>query len=337
LSPFPYLSYLYTMHEQHEKLEEILASLEQPDDKLLQQQISEWVAASEENRKYYEEVKRIWFTGNEPGDMEYDIESEKKRFWDRVDGEAPVTPVRRMNWFPKIAVAAMLLIAAGIVVWKFVLTNRNTYKIIQTARLERDSVELADGSKVYLHGSSSVRYTTSMNGARREVWLEKGEAFFEITKDPAHPFIVHIDSAEVEVLGTSFDVRRTDSILSVAVATGKVQFTAVKNQAQALLTPGLTGAFVKAGTTITVTKNSNQLAWRTGQVKFYDTPLQEVLATMEHVYEMNVNMAPSLTKTRVTATINNLSFEKIVTLLEASLDIKVTEIDSMTYKARPVR
>lgn len=332
------MSYLYTMHEQHEKLEQILASLEQPDDKLLQQQIGEWVAASEENRKYYEEVKRIWFTGNEPGDMEYDVELEKKRFWNRVgDDEAPVAPVKRMNWFPKIAVAAILLIAAGFALWKFVLTDRNAYNTIQTARLERDSVTLADGSKIFLHGSSTVRYTTSMNGARREVWLEKGEAFFEITKDAAHPFIVHIDSAEVEVLGTSFDVRRTDATLSVAVATGKVQFTAVKDQAQALLTPGLTGTFVKAGTSIQVAKNSNQLAWRTGQVKFYDSPLQEVLATMEQIYEVNVNMAPALTKTRVTATINNLSFEKIITLLEVSLDIRMTKLDSMTYKARPVR
>lgn len=335
--PFPYLSYLYTMHEQHEKLEQILASFEQPDNTLLQQQVQQWVAASEENRTYYEEVKRIWFTGNEPGDMEYDIELEKKRFWDRIDGEAPVTPVRKIYWLRKIAVAAIILIAAGIAVWKLVLTERNPYKTIQTARLQRDSVVLADGSKVFLHGSSRLRYALNMRTAKREVWLEKGEAFFEITKEKEHPFIVHIDSAEVEVLGTSFDVRRTNTILSVAVATGKVEFTAIKNKVQALLTPGLTGAFVKGASAIQVTENSNQLAWRTGEVKFYDSPLQEVMATMEHVYEVKVNITPSLAKTRVTATINNLSLEKIITLLEASLDIRITKLDSITYKATPAR
>lgn len=325
------------MHEQHEKLEEILASFEQPENELLQQQVRQWIAASEENRRYYEEVKRIWFTGNEPGDMEYDIEFEKKRFWDRIGEEAPGTPVKKINRFPQIAVAAILLIAAGIAIWQWVFKNPDHYTTIQTARLERDSIELADGSRIFLHGSSRLRYPARMKGARREVWLEKGQAFFEIAKDPAHPFIVHIDTAEVEVLGTSFDVWRTDSTLSVAVATGQVQFSAMKNQIRALLTPGLTGLYVKAGTAISVIKNSNQLAWRTGQVKFFDAPLPEVLATIEHLYEIKIDIVPSLEKMRITATINNLSLKKIAKLLEASLDIRLTKLDSMTYKARPVR
>lgn len=325
------------MREQHEKLEQILASLEQPGNQVLQQQIREWIAASEENRLYYEEVKRIWFTGNEPGDMEYDIELEKQRFWDRIDGATPAAPVKKIAWFTKIAVAAVILIVGGIALWKGIFTDHNPYRILETARLGRDSVVLADGSKVFLHGSSRLRYAVRRNGARREVWLEKGEAFFDIAKDPAHPFVVHADSARVEVLGTSFDVRITSAALSVAVATGKVQFTAVNNQATALLTPGLTGTYTKAGSAIQVTESSNQLAWRTGAVKFFDSPLQEVLATLEQVYEVEVQMAPALKATRVTATINNLSLEKIITLLEASLDIRITRLDSMTYKARPLR
>lgn len=335
--PFPYLSYIYTMHEQHEKLEEILASFEQPEDHLLQQKIAQWIAASKENKAYYEEVKRIWFTGNEPGDMEYDIDSEKKRFWDRIDSEEPIAPVKKLTWFPRIAVAALLLIAAGVAVWKLVLTERNPYGIVQTDRLGRDSIVLADGTKVFLHGSSRVRYTIHMDDARREVWLEKGEAFFDVVKDKAHPFVVHIDSATVEVLGTSFDVRITDTTVSVAVATGKVGFTAIKNKAEALLTPGLTGAYVKADSSIRIIESSNQLAWRTGEVKFSNSPLREVLATMEHVYEVGVDLDPSLTNTRVTATINNLSIEKIITLLQASLDISITKLDSITYKVRPAR
>ncbi len=335
--PFRYLSYIYTMHEQHEKLEEILASFEQPDNHLLQQRINQWMAASEENKAYYEEVKRIWFTGNEPGDMEYDIDSEKQRFWNRIDSEVPAAPVKKIAWFPRIAVAALIFIAAGIAVWKLVLTDRNPYGIVQTDRLGRDSIVLADGTKVFLHGSSRVRYTIHMNDARREVWLEKGEAFFDVVKDKAHPFIVHIDSATVEVLGTSFDVRITDTTVSVAVATGKVGFTALKNKAAALLTPGLTGAYVKADSTIRIIESSNQLAWRTGDVKFSNSPLREVLATMEHVYEVGVKLDPSLTDTRVTATINNLSLQKIITLLQASLDISITQLDSITYKVRPAR
>ena len=88
---------------------------------------------------------------------------------------------------------------------------------------------------------------------------------------------------------------------------------------------------------IEITKNSNLLAWRTGEVKFYDASLQEVLATMEHLYEMDVNLDPSLKHTRVTATIKNLSLEKMIVLLEASLDIRMSKVDSVTYKAQPAR
>lgn len=324
------------MHEQHEKLEEILASFEQPDNRLLQQKIQQWIAASAENRTYYEEVKRIWFTGNAPGDMEYDIELEKQRFWDRIDGETPAAPVRKIHRFRNIAVAAVILLVAGIAVWQFVF-NRNPYSTLETARLGRDSVVLADGSKIFLHGSSRVRYATSMKGDKREVWLAKGEAYFEITKDPQHPFIVHTNSTAVEVLGTSFDVRITNTGVSVAVATGKVGFRAGSSKANAFLTPGLTGVWGNGDTVIKVATSSNQLAWRTGVVKFFDAPLPEVLATMEHLYEVGVDIDPALQQKRVTATINNLSLEKLIVLLQNGLDIRITKLNSTTYKARPAR
>lgn len=324
------------MHEQHEKLEEILASFEQPDNRLLQQKIQQWIAASAENRTYYEEVKRIWFTGNAPGDMEYDIELEKQRFWNRIDGETPATPVRKIHRFRNIAVAAVILLAAGIAVWQFVF-NRNPYSILETARLGRDSAVLADGSKIFLHGSSRVRYATSMKGDKREVWLEKGEAWFGITKDPQHPFLVHTGSTTVEVLGTSFDVRLINTGVSVAVATGKVQFRATGSKANAFLTPGLMGVWNNGDSVISITTNSNQLGWRTGVVKFYDAPLTEVTATMEHLYEVKIEVDPALKQQRVMATINNLSLEKIIVLLQSSLDIEITKIDNTTYKARPAR
>lgn len=325
------------MHEQHEKLEQILASFEQPDNRLLQQQIQQWMAASAENRAYYEEVKRIWFTGNVPGDMEYDIELEKQRFWDRINGETPATPVRKIHHFRKIAIAAIILLAAGIAVWKFTLTNRNPYNILETARLGRDSIVLADGSKIFLHGSSRVRYATNRKGDKREVWLEKGEAYFEITKDPQRPFIVHTDSTAVEVLGTSFDVRIINRGVSVAVATGKVQFRAGNSKANVFLTPGLMGVWNNGDSAIAVTPSSNQLGWRTGVVKFYDAPLTEVMATMEHLYEVKIDIDPALKQQRVMATINNLSFKKIIVVLQSSLDIAITKIDSINYKARPAR
>lgn len=331
-----YLSYIYTMHEQHLRLEEILASFEQPDNEVLQQDIQRWLAEDPENRAYYEEVKRIWFTGNEPGDMEYDIEKEKEKFWNRIDGPELIAPVRPIRRFWKIAAAAIIIIGAGFAIWKYTRPV-DTYMVLQTARGERDSVVLADGSKVVLNGNSKVGYRTVMNGATREVWLEKGEAFFEVAKNPQRPFIVHADSANVQVLGTSFDVRITTQQIAVAVATGKVNFSPLHITDKALLLPGLTGVWTRSDAKIVVTENSNMLAWRTGKLKFNDASLKEVLSALGYMHNIEVDMLPSLKSTRLTATIDNISLEKMILLLESSLDIRITKVDSVTYKAQPLR
>jgi transmembrane sensor len=336
LFPSLYLSYIYTMHEQHLRLEEILASFEQPDNEVLQQSVQRWLTEDPENRTYYEEVKRIWFTGNEPGDMEYDIEKEKEKFWNRIDGPeltAPVRPIRRL-W--KIAAAAIIIIGAGFAIWKYTRPV-DAYMVLQTARGERDSVILADGSKVVLNGNSKVAYRTVMNGATREVWLEKGEAFFEVAKNPKRPFIVHADSANVQVVGTSFDVRITTQQIAVAVATGKVNFSPLHITDKAFLLPGLTGVWTKSDTKVVVTENSNMLAWRTGKLKFNDASLKEVLSALGYMHNIEVDMLPSLKSTRLTATIDNISLEKMILLLESSLDIRITKVDSVTYKAQPLR
>lgn len=325
------------MHEQHQKLEEILASFEQPHNSELQQQLQQWVAASEENSAYYEEVKRLWFTAHEPDDMEYDIETEKKRFWDQVDGMQEKAPVKRIKPFWKIAAAALILITAAAGIWIAGSKKETAYFVIETGRGQRDSVALTDGSMVILNGNSRVRYTTAMNGVRREIWLEKGEAFFDVHKDPQHPFVVHADTADIEVLGTSFDIRLTKEHIGVAVATGKVKFGIVNTNTQVLLTPGYTGAWKRGDKNILKTEDGNMLAWRTGKVKFSDIPLTDVFTTLEYMYNIEVHMQPPLKTTRATATIDNLSLEKMIRLLEASLNISIIKLDSITFKAQPVR
>jgi hypothetical protein len=68
------------------------------------------------------------------------------------------------------------------------------------------SITLADGSKVRLNASSSLRYPAYFANNKREVYLT-GEAFFDVVADPAHPFIVHVNETAVQALGTSFNIK----------------------------------------------------------------------------------------------------------------------------------
>jgi ferric-dicitrate binding protein FerR (iron transport regulator) len=81
---------------------------------------------------------------------------------------------------------------------------------------------LADGSRVTLYPGSSLRYRPNLAGARREVRL-KGEAFFQVAKNPARPFLVFTEQLVTTVLGTSFRVKAyTGRPNEVAVEEGRV-------------------------------------------------------------------------------------------------------------------
>jgi transmembrane sensor len=70
----------------------------------------------------------------------------------------------------------------------------------------RTTLVLPDGTRVWLNSNSKLRYDSGFNSSDREVVLE-GEAFFDVIKNAAHPFIVHATSLDIEVLGTSFEVK----------------------------------------------------------------------------------------------------------------------------------
>lgn len=90
----------------------------------------------------------------------------------------------------------------------------------------REIVALKDGSHVTLNTATQVRAGLTSN--QREVWLDRGEAFFEIAHDAAHPFVVHAGPNDITVLGTRFSVRREGDSVRVAVSEGRVQVASGK-------------------------------------------------------------------------------------------------------------
>lgn len=137
--------------------------------------------------------------------------------------------------------AAVLLLAAGLGVLPYAARERAqpqptaaATKHIWTRRDNLtqvvDTFELPDGSAVALHPGSSLRYATAFAGPRREVHLT-GEAYFQVHKNPARPFLVLTNQVVTTVLGTSFRVKAYDRSKDtyVAVREGKVAVQARHN------------------------------------------------------------------------------------------------------------
>lgn len=89
-------------------------------------------------------------------------------------------------------------------------TSANLLNEITVNPGSRTRVQLPDGSQVWVNSGSKLTYEGNFKGSLREVQLD-GEAYFDVVKDPAHPFIVHTSGIDIKVLGTAFDVKAYDA------------------------------------------------------------------------------------------------------------------------------
>ncbi len=194
------------------------------------------------------------------------------------------TDARETAWmFPmiaKIAAAAGVIAVIGIMgLHYFQPPQERTYS---TRVGGHELVTFADGSRIELNTNTILRARMTTN--ERVVWLDRGEAYFEIKHDSAHPFVVMVGSHRVTDLGTKFRVRRDPGRLQVSVMQGRVTFDTPdqgKLSPLAVLTPG--DVAVATAKTISVTRESaqaltDQLSWRKGVLVFDRTTLAEAAA-----------------------------------------------------------
>ena len=101
--------------------------------------------------------------------------------------------------------------ASVFIIWFFAKSSESTSSkaidnTVSTKAGYKASIDLPDGSKVWLNGNSKITYSGDLTGKTREVFLS-GEAYFDIAKDKTRPFIIHTRTINLKVLGTAFNVR----------------------------------------------------------------------------------------------------------------------------------
>ncbi len=154
-------------------------------------------------------------TVNSPSNI-VELQADRKR-----GATAPVS--EKNSWWPGIrAVAAsVLILAAGVVgIVQFWPVDQDVYKDITTAFGEQRSVLLDDGSVAVLNTSSEIR--VRYGPKERYIELARGEAVFDVAKDPDRPFRVRTGTALINVLGTRFNVYRKPEQTVITVVEGAV-------------------------------------------------------------------------------------------------------------------
>ena len=159
----------------------------------------------------------------------------EKRMWTSIIKQIePPHKIFQISSWQKIGIAASVLMVLGFL---FIFNTKklenvvsipqksilNEGIIVQNTTPNTREIKLEDGSTVKLASNSSISYPEHFGDKNRSVYL-KGEAFFEVKKDPNKPFIVHAGNITTQVLGTSFSIKSYEEgkTIEVAVKTGRV-------------------------------------------------------------------------------------------------------------------
>ncbi|MRG44823.1 DUF4974 domain-containing protein [Chitinophaga sp. SYP-B3965] len=148
-------------------------------------------------------------------------------------------------------------------------------------------VRLSDSSTLWLNSATTARFPVHFTGDTREIEVN-GEAYLQVAKDAARPFIVHLPGADVHVLGTAFNINSYDpGVVKVALVEGGVNMRTPTETVG--LKPGFQG-MVSTGETIQVQafEERRVLSWMKGQYVFYNTPVLEISQILQRCYDMEV-------------------------------------------------
>lgn len=195
------------------------------------------------------------------------------------------------------------------------------YNIIKIPYGKRFELELSDGTIVHLNSGSTLKYPVKfIANSNRQVFLD-GEAYFDVTKDKKHPFVVNADNLNIRVLGTHFNVssypedKFTDVVLvegSVGLYEKNEKFDAAKNT---MLKPGFKGSFNKKDNHIDIEQvvTDSYTSWMQGKLVFKNMTFRDIEKKLERHYNVSiVNQNKKLADEKFYATFKDEPIEKIL-------------------------
>lgn len=295
-------------------------------------QVQDWLKADEANRKYYEHFKFIWDKSQTlAANITVDEDAAWQKFKTRVRQPATAEKKQatrvRFSMDRKLQVAAAILLVALGSWWMYNTFNKPaSIAMINKQSFSNTVVDtLSDGSIVTLNKNTVVSYPASFKAKTRTVKL-KGEAFFKVTPDKTKPFIVDAGNVTVTVVGTAFNIKNYDSTTQVIVESGIVRVSRSSqsielHKGEQVYINNNTAAFEKS-----TVKDSLYNYYRSKQIICNNTPLPDVIATINQAYNAHIVLGDdSLQKLRLSTTFKEESFETVINIIQQTFNLRVTQ------------
>lgn len=235
-------------------------------------------------------------------------------------------PVAKQPSKPFLLRVAAVLVVAGLgtgAAWYAIQPKETVYS---TPVGVHETITLADGSQIELNTDSAVR--TNANDGHRLVLLDRGEAFFKVTHDSAHPFVVLAEGHRITDLGTKFSVREKPGRIEVSVLEGSARLDSASMQS-ATLKPG--DIALATARSLVVTKRpereiANALAWRRGMLVFSQTPLTDVASELNRYNSRKLVIADgSAAKAKIGGTFPTNGIEEVAAAARILFGLQVED------------
>lgn len=281
------------------------------DNKTFKQLLRRYVngSASDSEKKTID----TWYDSyREPDDAEvFGSEAESTRIGSQLHSEVSGQwiPPKRIPYRRYLAYAASALMVLG-VSWAVFRQQENpavhrkeqtalpsaplAYQQVETAIGQVKKITLPDGSMVWVNAMSSLRVPESFGKPTRALYLDEGEAYFEVAHDPSKPFVVHSRSLSTRVLGTAFNVNAYQRLgsISVTVTHGKVavadsnrrQLAAPLTEAQQLIYDTTSGSHI-----LNEGVSHTTASWREGATHLRDASFENVALAFFNTYGVELN------------------------------------------------
>lgn len=279
-----------------------------------------WVAANAENREKFQRIKNVW-DAEHPCFGESDVLRTKSDAWAMVQKRIHSGRLSFGSIW-KNAAAVLVLPLAAISIW-LVLRNRElasgdnaVCQSVRAAYGSVSSIQLPDGSIVYLNSGSELSYVIDPDNRERQIHL-CGEAYFEVVSDTRHPFTVSTASAKIIATGTRFNVEAyPESDSRITLVEGVVDI--VRGEESYRLPKGWQMILGKDGSTSSsMTDTFKWTAWKDGIIAFRGDRLSYVFEKLAHIYNAEIIIdEEEVADLQIRATFQEERLDEIMSLLE---------------------
>lgn len=291
-------------------------------------EIFQWIDAAPENRKEFIDYKKIHALtaqGTENEDHAWKLLFEPR-----------LRKQKLFNTYWQVAkYAAMFLLVFGTgigvqyVGWGVgkgkLVYQKNTSIVSPLGQMT--NIELPDGTKVMLNSGTSITYNGNFSKGERLVTLS-GEAYFDVTKDQQHPFVVQTSSLNFRVHGTSFNIEAypEEKIVNTTLVEGSLGVIDKSDKELLLLVPGENAHFDVNTSEMTRSKVNTEIytSWKDGLITFRNEKLKDIARKIERWYNVEVIIKnPKLGEEAYMGTImKNKPIDQILEVLQLTSSLK---------------